>query len=121
MTGVITTLVRCNALEAIRTGPSHAMEPEEAIRRKKEQQAAAQKRRRAMIREAHERGEPIPVLKPGRPCVFTSEEALARRSVHNRAYWKTYKTRIKEGLERLADMYLEQVRSSDDNFFVGTS
>jgi PHD/YefM family antitoxin component YafN of YafNO toxin-antitoxin module len=97
------------------------MEPEEAIRRKKEQQAAAQKRRRAMIREAHERGEPIPVLKPGRPRVFTSEEALARRSVHNRAYWKTYKTRIKEGLERLADMYLEQVRSSDDNFFVGTS
>jgi hypothetical protein len=65
--GIISTLVKHRALEPKKTGPAHAMTPEEAHRVKLDQQTASRIRRRERMNEAEALGEPLPVFKAGRP------------------------------------------------------
>ena len=104
MSSIIRVLVQHGALEPRRSGPTHAMNPEEAHRIKLEQQAIAKKLRKERIREAIQKGEPIPVFKQGRPRKYTPEQAIEIRRVQNRVCWQVYKQRLRDGLTKFADM-----------------
>ena len=104
MSSIMRVLVQHGALEPKRSGPARAMDPEEAHRIKLEQQAIAKKLRKERIREAIQKGEPIPVFKQGRPQKYTPEEAMEVKRVQNRVCWHVYKQRLKDGLTRFADM-----------------
>ena len=104
---IVRVLVQHGALEPKRTGPAHAMHPDEAHRIKLEQQAIAKKLRQERIQEAIQKGEPIPVFKQGRPRKYTPEQAIEVRRAQNRVCWQVYKQRLKDGLAKFGDMVLE--------------
>jgi len=83
------------------------MDPEEARRVKIQQKIVARNLRKERIQQALERGEPIPVFKQGRPRKYTPEQAIEVRREQNRLCWQAYKTRLKEGLAKFSDMYVD--------------
>lgn len=104
---IVRVLVQHGILEPKRTGPTHAMDPEQAHRIKLEQQAIAKKLRQERVREAMQKGEPIPVFKQGRPRKYTPEQAIEVKRSQNRVCWQVYKQRLKDGLAKFADMVIE--------------
>ena len=104
----------CQALEPKKTGPTVTRESEEARRIKLEQMAACHRHRRAILREAREAGQELPTFTRGRPRKYTPEEAKEAKAQQNKECLKTYRKRVREGVIKLTDMYLEQTRSSAD-------
>ena len=103
--GIISTLVKHGALDPKKSGPIHLMDPETARKRKLQQQVAARNLRKQLIQQAVEQGEPPPVFKKGRPGKYTEEEATQVKKEQNKRCWQVYKNRLKEGLNKFADMY----------------
>lgn len=118
--GIVSVLVKCGVIEPKRTGPAVAMDPETARQVQRQQLLENQRRRRALVREALEKGEPPPVFKRGRPRKYTLDEAAAVKSEKDKASLNAYHKRVREGVMKLAELYLEQARSSDEHFFVET-
>ena len=118
MTGLVKTLIDCGALPRLNTGPSNPRPRDEAKLILTDQQRIANIRRRELVREAVERGEPIPVFKLGRPRKHTPEEALAAKRLQKREARIKYLHRVKEGITTLADLH---ARSNDDANFLASN
>ena len=119
--GLAGALIRRGALEPKRTGPARTKDPEEARRIRNERGMESRRRRIALIREAEENGAPLPVFKPGRPRKYNVDEAADMKAQQNREAFKVYKKRVREGILKLAELYLEQSRSTDERFFLQSS
>lgn len=119
--GIVRVLVKCGALPPKKTGPSHTLPHEEAKRINAERSAAAARQRRALIREARERGEPLPVFKRGRPRKYTFEEAIEAKFAQDVQCRESYNERVKQGLANLEALYGTHEHSTDDHFFVGAN
>ena len=105
----------------MKTGPSHALSQEEAKRINAERSAAAARQRRALIREANERGDPLPVFKRGRPRKYTFEEAIEAKVAKDVECRGSYNERVKQGLANLEALYGVYDYSTDEHFFVGAN
>jgi hypothetical protein len=121
VTGLVEVLVKCGALPQLKRGPSYSLPFEEAKRIKTEQMAAACRHRKAMIREAKEKGEPLPVFRRGRPPKYTPVEAINAKKNKDRESYQTYNERVREGLANLEALYGESARSTDQLFFVAAN
>lgn len=119
--GLVRVLVKCGALPPKKTGPSDALSHEDAKRINAERSAAASRHRRALIREARERGEPLPVFKRGRPRKYTFEEAIEAKFAKDVEARESYNERVKQGLANLEALYGSHGQSTDEHFFVGTN
>ena len=119
--GIVRVLVKCGALPPKNTGPANPKSEEEAKRIKAEQTSAAARLRRKLIREANEKGEPLPTFKRGRPRKYTPEEAIIVKASQNRDCLNCYRKRVKEGIIKLEAIVNEAGRSTDERFFVETS
>jgi hypothetical protein len=118
---IVQTLVKCKVLTPLRRGPSVAKDPEEALRIKHEQQRASYKRRRALIQQAKENGEPLPVFKLGRPRKYTPEKAAEMRKLQLLESKHAYNARIKAAIEKLEDLHFNQSPSSGEQNFLGSN
>ena len=103
--GIISTLVKHGVLDPKRSGPTHIMDPETSRKLKLQQQMIARGVRKQLIQQALEQGEPPPVFKKGRPRKYTEEQATQVKKEQNRQCWQVYKNRLKDGLNKFADMY----------------
>ena len=105
--GIVHVLVQHGALEPKKTGPVHAMDPEEARKLKMQQQIVAKTLRKERVQQALERGEPLPVFKQGKPRKYTPEQAIEVRKEQNKISWQVYKKRLRDGLTKFSNMYAD--------------
>jgi hypothetical protein len=105
--GIVHVLVQHGVLEPRKTGPAHAMDPEEARKLKLRQQVIARNIRKERIQRALDNGDPLPVFKQGRPRKYTPEQAIEVRKEQNKMCWQVYKKRLRDGLDKFSDMYAD--------------
>jgi len=119
--GIVKALVKCGALPPKKSGPANPRCEEEAKRIKLEKQTVARRLRQELIREAQEKGEPLPVFKVGRPRKYTPEEAKMAKATQNRMCMDCYNERLRQGIVKLEALYGshdDTARSTDEHFFV---